>query len=192
MLTVLFLYINEIYTWAVLLISARTTYGERNFFSSGPEIQALKGQTQCLHFGWNILINTGGFVCWKMLEGAGSFSAVSISLVQSNATRPALQPCCRSWRAFRELQSILMEAILGFCIGVNPCVHPQLCSGVRARRCAILQHQARCLSSTAHGEREICESTKGREVADLYSGSACCTAEVFTWFCNPVTLRLFK
>lgn len=185
MLTVLFLYINEIYTWAVLLISARTTYGERNFFHQDPKFRHWKVKPNAYILDEIYLINRGGFVCWKMLEGAGSLSAVSISLLQSNATRSALQPCCRSWRAFRELQSILMEAILGFCIGVNPCVHPQLCSGVRARRCAIL-------SSTAHGESEICESTKGREVADLYSGSACCTAEVFTWFCNPVTLCLFE
>lgn len=72
MLTVLFLYINEIYTWAVLLISTREALcGGEQFSSTGPRIQAMEDQNQRLCFIRSMLIKAVGFGVFCVLKIAG-------------------------------------------------------------------------------------------------------------------------
>lgn len=88
MLTVLFLYINEICTWAVLLISTRAAlYGGEQFSSTGPRIQAMEDQNQCLCFIRSMLMKAVGFGVFCVLKTdrkSGSMSKCAID-VTTNA-----------------------------------------------------------------------------------------------------------
>lgn len=124
-----------------------------------------------------------------MLEGVGSISVVMPRVQPCNLTFGVKEPLENFspslWRQCLgllhqgasppiscSLVSVLSSAAGGGCGGVLPC---------STRHTAL-----------AAAQPTVKVSTKGTEVADFDSGSARCSAEVFTWFGNPVTVRVFK